>query len=77
MFSLSKFEDSAGNPVRRTLASFPQSKCTICHDNGHIDSKTAAVQNPPVFLLLCQLTQFNPYNRHEVVLLVAVVVHCR
>ena len=35
-------------PLRRTLASSPQSECTNCHQQDYVGSKTLLQQNPPV-----------------------------
>ena len=44
-------------PVRRTLASSLESKCTSCRQQGHAGSKILLQQDPPVLNWMCQQTQ--------------------
>jgi len=73
-------------PLRRTLN---VSKCTSCHQHGHVESKTLLQQYPAVLNWGCRLMQVVLYNGDKTVLVrvvssssrlvvvVVVVVHAK
>jgi len=62
-------------PLRRNLASSPESEYARCHQQEHIGSKTLLKQSPSALNWWCWLMQVVLYNGHKTV--VAVLVTCR